>query len=71
MSLSQGSLQPLKKPLSGLFGLFLGFFVLGHCTIPFAPFFELDFALNELLILARPIVYASTFGAREFYELIL
>jgi hypothetical protein len=45
--------------------------VLSHRTIPFAPFFELYFALYELLILAAPIVYAAAFGAREFYELIL
>ena len=39
--------------------------------IPLAPLLQFNFALNELLVLARPIVYAAAFGAREFYELIL
>ena len=32
---------------------------------------ELNFALNELLVLATPVVYAFTSFAREFYKLIL
>ena len=39
--------------------------------IPFAVFLELNFALYELPILARPVVNAPALLAREFYELIL
>jgi len=45
--------------------------VLGLCLAPLAVLFELDLALDELLVLAGPIVDASAFTAREFYELIL
>ena len=41
------------------------------CPAPFAVFFELDFALDELLILARPIIGARALLARQFYELVL
>jgi hypothetical protein len=38
---------------------------------PLAVLFELDFAHDKLLVLARPIVDTAAFAAREFYELIL
>ena len=43
--------------------LLLHLFVLSLRTAPLAPFFEFDFALDELAILARPIVDAVAFGA--------
>ena len=51
--------------------LFLRLLVLGHRAVPLTPFLELYFALDKLLVLARPIVDAAAFSAREFYELIL
>jgi hypothetical protein len=45
--------------------------VFGLSTAPFAPFFELYFAFYKFSVLARPIVNAAAFGARELYELIL
>ena len=51
--------------------LLLSLFVFCLCFAPFAVLLQFDFALNELLIFAGPIVDAPTFGAREFYELIL
>ncbi len=38
---------------------------------PLAELVELDFALNELLVLARPIVHALAVLADEFDKLIL
>ena len=41
------------------------------CPAPFAVFFELYFALDELLVLARPIIGARALFTRQFYELVL
>jgi hypothetical protein len=38
---------------------------------PFAPLFELDFALYQLLVLRRPVVNTLALGAGELYESIL
>ena len=38
---------------------------------PPAPFLELNFALNLLLVFASPIVNMLTLRASEFYELVL
>lgn len=45
--------------------------MLGVGFTPFTILLELDFALHELLILARPIIGAAALGARDFYQLIL
>lgn len=51
--------------------LLLSLFVLCLRFAPFAVFLQFDLALDKLFVLAGPIVYVRTFGAREFYELIL
>jgi len=38
---------------------------------PFAVLFQLDLALDELFVLARPIVNAFAFLAGELYESVL
>ena len=38
---------------------------------PIAKLFELDFALNFLLVFARPVVNAFALTTGEFYEAIL
>ena len=38
---------------------------------PFAVLLDIDLALHELAVLARPIVDAAALRAREFKELIL
>ena len=40
-------------------------------TAPLAVLLEIDFTLNEFLVLARPIVGAAALRACEFYQLIL
>jgi len=35
---------------------------------PFAKLFELDFALNFLFILARPVVYSFALGTLQLYQ---
>ena len=42
-------------------------FVHGRSLAPFAILFKLDLALDELLVLARPVVDALAFVAGEFY----
>ena len=38
---------------------------------PFAVFFQVDLALDEFAVLARPIIDATALAARYFYQLIL
>ena len=38
---------------------------------PFAVFFQVDLALDEFAVLARPIIDAAALAARYFYQLIL
>ena len=38
---------------------------------PLTPLFELNLALNLLLILAGPVIYAFTLATGEFYKSIL
>ena len=40
-------------------------------SAPLAIFLQFDFAVDKLLVLAGPVIYATAFGAGEFYELIL
>ena len=40
-------------------------------SAPFAVLLQFDFALDELLVFARPIVDARTLRAGKFYELVL
>ena len=47
--------------------LFLDFFVQGMFSAPFAVLFKLDFALNQLFVLARPIIGAFALGTVQFY----
>ena len=41
--------------------LFLCFLVRGMRTAPITKLLELNFLLNELLVLARPVILATTF----------
>ena len=51
--------------------LLLYFLVLGVSLAPFAVLLEIDFALDKLAILARPVINAGTLGAGQFEKLIL
>lgn len=51
--------------------LFLRLFVLRVSTAPTTVLLELNFALDELPVFARPIINTAALTAREFYELIL
>lgn len=51
--------------------LLFRFFVLRVLPAPLAVFLKLNFALNELLVLARPVINTITGLAAQFYELIL
>ena len=56
---------------TGLLELLLRLLMHRMLTAPVAVLVELDLALNELLVLARPIIDAFTAFAGEFYKLIL
>ncbi|OHA17760.1 MAG: hypothetical protein A2664_04080 [Candidatus Taylorbacteria bacterium RIFCSPHIGHO2_01_FULL_46_22b] len=51
--------------------LLLSLFMRRPLPTPIAKLFELDFALNFLLVFARPVVYAFALATGEFYEAIL
>ena len=43
----------------------------GLRAAPFAVLFELDFAFNELLVFAGPVVNALALSTGQFYESVL
>ena len=53
--------------LQGAANLLFCLFVHGLHTVPLAPLFELNFALNELLVFGAPVVNALAFGTLQFY----
>ncbi len=61
--------RPLP-PANGA-GLFFCFFMFCMSPAPSAVFFDVYFALNELLVFARPVVGALALFAGELYQLFL
>jgi hypothetical protein len=55
----------------GLVLLFLHFLVLGVSLAPLTILLDIDLALDELAVLAGPIIDAPTLRAGEFEKLIL
>ena len=62
---------PLHQSPSGASILFFRLFVLCMRATPLAKLLEFYLPLNELLVLARPIVRATALLARQLYQLIL
>ena len=56
---------------SKLVSLLLNFLMLRMGLAPFAILLEIDLALDELAVLARPIIDAAALAARELEKLIL
>ena len=51
--------------------LLLCFLVLGMSLTPLTVLLEIDFALDKLAVLARPVIDAAALGAGQFEKLIL
>lgn len=64
--------QQKNRPHGRIFGRLLFYlFVNRVLSAPFAEFIELNFTLNKLFVLARPIVDVFAGFAAEFDKLIL